>query len=225
MTETSAAPFPKAIIFDWDNTLVDSWPAIMEAINKTRQEFGLDVWSYEKILANCTRAARDSFPEWFGKKWEDAYAFYYKAFDVIRRNHNIVVKPGVDLLLAWLKQEKIPAFVVSNKRGDYLRHEIERLKWQHFFVAVAGAGDADNDKPHRAHVDHALKGSGFEGHPDIWFVGDSKADIDCARNSGCTPVLIGSTAEAEKLGVKLVFSDCQALQTLLYNRRYKNPAA
>ena len=28
---------PKAIVFDWDNTLVDTWPIIHMAINQTMQ--------------------------------------------------------------------------------------------------------------------------------------------------------------------------------------------
>ncbi|MFT5702654.1 MAG: phosphoglycolate phosphatase [Rickettsiales bacterium] len=31
--------FPKAIIFDWDNTLVDSWSVIHFALNKTMEKW------------------------------------------------------------------------------------------------------------------------------------------------------------------------------------------
>jgi phosphoglycolate phosphatase len=208
---------PKAIVFDWDNTLVDSWPVIMQAINKARVQFGLPAWSYEEILKYCTRAARDSFPEWFGSKWKEAYEFYYKSFDELRKSASISVKPGAKELLDWLKQKNIPCYVVSNKRGDYLRLEAERLGWNEHFIAVIGAGDALRDKPAREHVDHALKHGNHEAHASIWFVGDSDADIQCAFNSGCTPVLIGTPEFARELGVELVFPDCKALQTLLYN--------
>lgn len=208
--------FPKAVVFDWDNTLVDSWPMIMSAINKARVQFGLSAWSYDEILANCTRAARDSFPEWFGAKWKEAYDFYYKSFDELRKNAEISVKPGAEELLTWLKEQKVPCYVVSNKRGDYLRHEAERLGWKDLFIAIIGAGDAMRDKPAREHVDHALKHGNHEAHESVWFVGDSEADTLCAVNSGCTPVLLGTPEMAKKLGVELVFPDCQALQTLLY---------
>lgn len=35
---------PKAIIFDWDNTLVDSWPVIQHAIDHTMVEMGKEPW-------------------------------------------------------------------------------------------------------------------------------------------------------------------------------------
>ncbi|HEU0117830.1 MAG TPA: HAD family hydrolase [Alphaproteobacteria bacterium] len=216
-----ALTFPKAIIFDWDNTLVDSWPAIMDAINQTRKHYGLETWSLPEIKKNCTRAARDSFPEWFGEEWEVAYAYYYNAFDKVRKQYGIVTMPGATELLKYLNEKEVPCFIVSNKRGDYLRIEIAQLKWKDYFTGVAGAHDAPKDKPAREHVVHALTGSGHEPHPDIWFVGDSEADVACARNANCTPALIGTPEDAQKLGVELVFPDCQALETLLKSLQQK----
>ena len=202
---------PRAVIFDWDNTLVDSWPAIAEAINSMRQQMGYDEWTLDEVRTRCTRAARDSFPEWFGKDWEKAYDIYYRGFDEIRRRREIQTLPGAHDLLRWLKEQSIPAFVVSNKRGDYLRFEAERLQWQDLFVSIAGAQDAPRDKPDRAHVDHALQSSCIKADASVWFVGDSETDILCARNAECTPIFIGSVAEAERLAVTEVFADCQGL--------------
>lgn len=209
---------PRAVIFDWDNTLVDSWPAIAEAINYTRAAFDLEQWTVEEISARCTRAARDSFPEWFGKDWEKAYEIYYRGFDEIRRKREIQTLPGAPEILHWLKSKSIPAFVVSNKRGDYLRLEVERLQWQDYFVNVVGAQDSPRDKPARDHVDHALRPSGIVPDASVWFVGDSETDIACARNSGCKPILIGNTMEAERLAVADVFTDCKNLLEMLYGQ-------
>ena len=209
-------PFPKALVFDWDNTLVDSWGAIGAAMNYTRQAMGLPIWTPEEVRRNCTRAARESFPEWFGAEWKKAYDIYYQGFDEERRRRQISVLPGAHELLLWLKQNSIPSFVVSNKRGDYLRLEAERLQWQDLFVALAGAQDAPRDKPAREHVDYALNHNGMTPDSSVWFVGDSETDILCARNAGCTPVLIGGEEEAARLSVSLVFSDCKGLQRLLY---------
>src|ERR1700722_19963829 len=99
MGQNTSLSLPRALIFDWDNTLVDSWPAIAEAINMTRETFGLPVWSLDEIKLNCTRAARDSFPEWFGKDWEEAYKFYYQRFDDVRKEKPPRALPGADKLL------------------------------------------------------------------------------------------------------------------------------
>lgn len=208
---------PSAVIFDWDNTLVDSWSAIAEAVNYTRNEFGLGTWSMDEIQSNCTRAARESFPDWFGQeRWQEAYSVYYKCFDEVRRRVGIHKKSGADELLNLLKERNIPIFVVSNKRGDYLRQEAQTLKWDDYFTALIGATDAPRDKPARDPVDMALSYGKLTAGADIWFVGDSEADVACARNAECLPIFIGTHEMARQLKVDMSFSDCKHLQTLLY---------
>ena len=208
---------PRALIFDWDNTLVDSWEAISLAINDVRGHFGKSKWTPDEIKANCTRAARDSFPEWFGDDWQKAYDYYYRRFDEVRKKSKIQALPGADKLLRWLKVQSIPAFVVSNKRGEYLRLEAAMLAWQDLFAAIVGAQDAARDKPERDPVDLALGKAGLAPHTDIWFAGDSSVDVQCARNAGCTPVFIGDTAAGARLSVARIFTDCRALMAMLYN--------
>jgi phosphoglycolate phosphatase len=207
--------FPRALIFDWDNTLVDSWEAIAAAMNFTRAQFGLPQWSLDEVRVNCTRAARDSFPEWFGAEWKKAYDIYYAGFDAERKKRTLQPLPGAAELLRWLKAQEIPLFVVSNKRGDYLRLEADKLQWRTYFTGIAGAQDAPRDKPAREHVDHVLALGGIAPGADIWFVGDSETDMLCAKNAGLTPVLIGEEAEAARLSVALVFRDCAGLHALL----------
>jgi phosphoglycolate phosphatase len=208
---------PRALIFDWDNTLVDSWDAIAQSINHVRGAFGKSIWSLAEIKVNCTRAARESFPEWFGADWKKAYDLYYRRFDEARKSTKIRALPGAAEFLRRLKTDGIPAFVVSNKHGEYLRLEAAQLQWQDFFISIVGAQDAARDKPSRDPVDHALHKAGIKAQEDVWFVGDSEVDVLCARNAGCTPVLIGDAATAARLSVARVFSDCHALAAMLYN--------
>ena len=210
-------PLPRAVIFDWDNTLVDSWGAIEEAINYVRARYGLPTWNRVEILANCTRSARDSFPDWFGDKWEEACKDYYAAFDKVRVRRGLDPAQGAADLLAWLLENNIPALVVSNKSGPYLREEETHLGWNKYFVAVVGAGDAISDKPARECAEHALRIAGIEAGADIWFIGDSETDVTCARNAGCWPVLVGDGAFARKLGVECFAADCGKIVELLKN--------
>jgi phosphoglycolate phosphatase len=206
---------PRAIIFDWDNTLVDSWEAIARAINDVRGKYGLAIWSLPEIKANCTRAARDSFPEWFGAKWQEAYDYYYRRFDEVRKESKIKELNGAETLLRWLKSQNVPCFVVSNKHGEYLRMEAAMLGWQDLFAAIVGAQDAAKDKPARDVIDMALHKADIKAAGNVWFVGDSEIDVQCARNADCTPVLIGDEEEATRLSVAYFFPDCHAIFTTL----------
>lgn len=208
---------PKAVIFDWDNTLADTWPLITEALNVTRQAFGLEVWTREYAIKTCSsRSARNLFPEWYGQDSEKALEMFY---DYVDRHHLKTLMPleGAEELLLGLKQKNIPIFVVTNKRSDVLKREINCLGWKELFSAVAGSTDTINDKPARDPVDKVLHEAGLQADdPTIWFVGDSHADVECARNAGCTPVLIGNEDEANRLNVDLSFSGCRDLLDLLY---------
>jgi phosphoglycolate phosphatase len=52
----------------------------------------------------------------------------------------------------------------------------------------------------------------------VWFVGDTGVDIQCARNSGCVPVLLGGEmpeGELARCAPRLVLSDCPTLFRLI----------
>ncbi|MDR3424547.1 MAG: HAD family hydrolase [Alphaproteobacteria bacterium] len=199
---------PRAVIFDWDNTLVDSWGAISEAINFVRARYGLPTWNRQEVLANCTRSARESFPDWFGDKWQTAREEFYDHFGKVRQRAGIHPTDGAVDLLAWLYESKIPALVVSNKSGHVLREEAVQIGWTNLFASIVGAGDAARDKPAREHADRALTLAGLQAGADILFIGDSESDVLCARNADCTPFLIGTQEEAQKLKVALFAADC-----------------
>lgn len=56
---------PKAILFDWDNTLVDSWAAIQDAQNHTLTAFGLEPWTLEETRQRVRGSMRDTYPQLF----------------------------------------------------------------------------------------------------------------------------------------------------------------
>jgi len=212
------ASFPRAVIFDWDNTLVDSWGAIGEALNATRACYHLPAFDRKQVIANGARSARQSFPEMFGDNWQEAYMYYYEVFGRVQLK-GLTPAYGAESVLRWLNEKQVPLCVVSNKNGPYLRKEAVMLGWDKYFLSIVGATDAKRDKPAREHADHALALAGLEGGKDVWFVGDSEADILCARNTGCTPLLIGTAETAEILKVDMFVADCEKLQELLSERQ------
>ena len=207
---------PRAVVFDWDNTLTDTRTTIATALNDTRKAFGLQEWTIEEIRQNSARSSRETFPEWFGANCDKARAYFYKRID---ETHLVSIKemPGADILVRSIHKMGIPMFVVSNKRGDLLRDEAKAMKWFDMFAGIAGSTDAVKDKPAREIVDLAMQEAGLTPDASVWFIGDAEIDVQTAYNSGCTPVLIGDIVLAKRLGVDLVFSDCQHLCDLLYN--------
>lgn len=183
-------PPPRAILFDWDNTLVDSWTVIHHAMTATFEALGRRPWSLEECRQKVRKSARDSFPELFGERADEATAVFYRTYEA---DHlaKLTPLPGAEAMLEALAAAgDVRLGVVSNKRGNLLRLEAAELGWDRYFDSVVGAFDAARDKPAPEVVDFALAGSGLAAGPQVWFVGDTDIDILCAHNSGCVPVLL-----------------------------------
>lgn len=217
---------PTAILFDWDNTLVDGWAAIRAGLNAAFRAFGLREWSEEEVLSNVRRSLRESFPELFGSEWERARDIFYAA---VRATHLDVLRPLPGAIEAIRAAAAVaPTGVVSNKQGPLLRAEARHLGWDGYFRSLVGAGDAVSDKPNPAAIRLALEPIGITPSPAVWYVGDTALDMEAARRAGCLPVLMGNAAHdggVERAAPDLVFTDASNLAATLLALAKKARAA
>ncbi|WP_374448715.1 HAD family hydrolase [Stella sp.] len=198
----TAPTAPRAILFDWDNTLVDNWAVISGALNAAFQAMAKPTWSEAECRARVRKSARDTFPELFGDRWREAERIFYSTFEE-RHLEGLRPMPGAIDLLDRARTRGLYLGIVSNKHGRYLRIEAEHLGWSRRFGRIVGATDAAADKPAPDPVHAALAGSGIVAGPDVWFVGDAGVDMQCALAAGCTPVLV---RDEETLGEE--FDSC-----------------
>jgi phosphoglycolate phosphatase len=207
---------PRAILFDWDNTLVDGWAAIEAGLNAAFREFGLPLWNRSQVLANVRRALRESFPELFGADWERARDIFYAE---VRACHLQVLTPMPGAAMALeAGAGRLPMGVVSNKQGPLLRAEALHLGWDRHFGPLIGAGDAAADKPSPAPILMALDALGLSPAPDIWYIGDTALDMQAARAAGLRAVLMGDAAHdggIASVGADQIFTDCHELTVAL----------
>jgi phosphoglycolate phosphatase len=204
---------PRAVLFDWDNTLVDSWNTIHEALVLTFERMGREPWSLAQTKERVRHSLRDSFPRVFGERWEEARGIYLDAFTAIHLER-LRSLDGAAQLLSDLGESGFYLAVVSNKTGRVLRREVEHLGWNEHFRRLVGAGDAVADKPEAAPILLALEDSGIRCGPDVWYVGDTAIDMECAANAGCTGVLLGgdtNDAALAEFPPVLQFTACAAL--------------
>ncbi len=181
---------PKAILFDWDNTLVDTWPIIYQALHDTMVAWSMEPWSLEEVKLKVGKSLRDAFPELFAEDWERAGEYYmqrYRSYNLER----LEALPDVLPVLEHVQQSHPFIGVVSNKRGDNLRTEVGHIGWEPYFDVLVGAGDATRDKPHPDPALLALDGTDISAGEDVWFVGDTITDLECAQAAGMTAILYG----------------------------------
>jgi phosphoglycolate phosphatase len=206
---------PSALLYDWDNTLIDGWAGITAALNAVFSQFEKPLWTARDTRNRVRVSLRESFPVMFGDQWEQARDVFYNALKTQHLDH-VTPMPGVpDVLQAgavW------PQGVVSNKAGDFLRREVSHLGWDGFFGPIIGAGDAAADKPDPAPLHMALQHLAHPPSASVWYMGDTALDMQAARAAGLTAVLIGNADHdggVERAAPDIHFQDAFALCSCL----------
>jgi len=209
-----SVPWPRAVLFDWDNTLVENWRSIQAALNEALAAFGKAPLELEQVKHQARHSARDIFPSLFGQHWRDARDIYYAHL----RGHHLAglrVMPGTESAMDALSDRKVPLGIVSNKNGELLRREIDFLGWDGRFASVVGAQDAPADKPDPAPVRLALDRMEINAGESVWLVGDTDIDMRAAIAAGCVPILVGAAMKIPDLFADakpvLICADCNEL--------------
>ena len=195
MSQPNTSP-PKAILFDWDNTLVESLNTSLEALNATLEHFNLPLFTLEQLRLKPHVSAKDGFPKIFGDEWQQAIQVYCKKYEDIHLD-SITAFDGADELLKNIHDQNIALAIVSNKNQHILEKEVQHMNWQGYFPVIVGSGTAKFDKPHASHANKALNLLNLSSSTDIWLAGDSPIDIECAINAGCLPVSLRPSHTSE----------------------------
>ena len=189
-------PRPSAILFDWDNTLVDNWDAIHRAMNAALTAMDQAPWTFAEAKLRIRASMRDTFPSMFGDRWKEARDIFYATF---RSHHLVTLKALIDAedVTRRLAGAGLYLGVVSNKSGPLLRAEAAKLGWDRHFGRLVGAGDAKHDKPAPEPVYLATENLSISDYKSVWFVGDAAIDMQCARHAGCIGILVGGAPGEE----------------------------
>lgn len=206
-------PAPRAVLFDWDGTLVDTWGAIHAALVGTFESRGLAPWTFAETQSRLN-ALRRHFPVLFGDAWREALREYRDRYYATHLE-TLAPLPGALDLLDWAAARGAVLGVISNKWGVGLRIESDHLGWTPRFHRLVGSGDVGKDKPDPEPVLAALAGSGVDPGPDVWLVGDTEVDMAAAVATGCTAVFVGPAPPAD-VPIALAAEGCAALLASLH---------
>ena len=121
---------PRAVLFDWDNTLVNTWPTIVECYRDTFVALGVTPWTADEVKSRAHGSLRDLFPALFGERAGQAEKVFYDTFHRIHLER-LEPLPGAAALLAHCREAGFYVAVVSNKMGDNLDRKSTRLNSSH----------------------------------------------------------------------------------------------
>lgn len=168
----------KLILWDWDNTLADTFGAIFAAQNDSLVHFGMPKWTVEESKKVMNSAGHNVLIEMFGEeRLAESREYYLSRYAM--HAAEIQLKPGAKDILEFAKAHGFINLLASNKAGSILRNEVETLGMTSCFDKIIGAKDTDANKPSKDFTDAAISGFEFD---KLISVGDGRSDIQMAHN-------------------------------------------
>ena len=192
MLETSKL---KYVLFDWDNTLVESRTPLVLAVNRILEIYHLPPWEKVKHLRDCNLSFRDNFPRIFGGNAEEAYIKYRQVYLQMMPT-KIKTYPFTKRILKYFSCLGIQLYVVSNKERVLLEKEKEILFSDVHFRKIVCGHEAPQDKPSPHQIFYALSEDILPEQitpEQVWMIGDSPMDSEAALRANALPIRIGQS--------------------------------
>ena len=202
----------KAIFWDWDGTLVDSFSFLHKTHNHVRGQFGMPSFTIEEFGNYFGKPREKLYRDIYGAQNIEKAKKHFEAF-VLANHHEIQPMDGAERLLQAFADLELPMAVVTNKKGPLVAKEINNHGWDNHFIVTVGAGEAEEDKPSPAPLYLALEKSGLDIEPhEVLFVGDTENDVLCAHHAGAKIAFIEEDLEkqaiAQEHNALLMFRNC-----------------
>lgn len=183
----------KIVIFDWDNTLAQSRPALLFSINLVLAEYGLPGFDFFASKRDPELSFKQNFPLMFGPKAQEIYDRYREIYKA-NVKELISAFPGTHNVLEFFHRRGIKLMIMTNKERCLLEYELPLLYDASLFEKIVCGQEAPRDKPFGDQALYALEGylQPEEITADkVWIIGDSTQDSDCALAVGALPIRIG----------------------------------
>lgn len=185
----------RAVLFDWDGTLVNSYGADSRAYLAMFESLGIE-WSLEDL-------ARHYSPNWYRvyhaarlprAKWEEADRVWTRAY----KRENPRLMTGAKQVIRALHPDFVLGIVTSGNRPR-VRKQLRQFNLANYFSTCICCEDAPKRKPHPAPLNLALKEIGFDPE-ECLYVGDTAEDIEMSRRAGVRPIgVLGPFPTADRV--------------------------
>jgi phosphoglycolate phosphatase len=187
----------RAVLFDLDGTLVDSYAALAEAVNHARREHGL----HELSAARIRDFVGDGLEKMLQRAFDmdevpqSARVAFEERYDEICCAESKVLDDVAETIAA-LHALGVAMAVCTNKPTSFSKKILEFLQLAPFFRAIIGPDLVGARKPDARHVLRTLEATECRADEAL-FVGDMPIDVHAARNSGIDVAVVPTGSSTE----------------------------
>lgn len=184
----------KAVLLDFDDTLIDMRDASYFAFNDVLRKYGLRTVSFKEMLANWDTSWReyisglapkdvdiDSLMPTIGRE-------YMEGFGRIHLKYSKIL-PGAPEVLKGLNEMGILVAIVSRRSRRVIEEELDKFNLRQYISCIVGRESVKKQKPA---PDAFLLAAEILGVPigQCFAVGDSPSDIRAGKASGAKTVAV-----------------------------------
>lgn len=178
------------LVWDWNGTLLDDLPAVVESVNVSIGLFGEGPIEAEDYRDHYTRPVRDFYDSLLGREISDEEwlrlntTFHDEYF---RRATTVGLAPGALQAMEILDGSGWSQSLLSMSPQDWLNGIVARLEIAHRFLRVDGMVAVTGGLK-APYLGNHLLNMGISGAATV-VVGDTPDDVAAARHVGATPIL------------------------------------
>lgn len=182
-------------IFDMDGILFDTERLFNECFARALSSYGITNVDIDKIVRLCLgRSTAESkalclevLPEGF--PYDEMQAKLRDDFNTILAEKGMPVKPGVYLILEYLKANRYPVGLASSSSMRSIMHHLEEANMTEYFTFIASANDVEKGKPEPDIYNYVVEKMNLKGKNVLVFE-DSPNGLKAATAAGLKAVMI-----------------------------------
>ena len=178
----------KAVIWDLDGTLLDSYHVIVDSVDLTFAEFGIECAKEEIHRIAIHDSISGLFKRYGNRAGVDVNLLTKRYSEISAGKYQMIrAENQVYEVLRGLAEKGVTHYVFTH-RGKTTIPVLDHLNMTSYFRQIITSQSGFQRKPNPEGLNYLIDTNNLDRN-QTYYVGDRKLDMECARNAGITGIL------------------------------------